>query len=256
MNPVVCACCLALLATACTVNGKTYGLGGSTSSTSMTSSPSSTSGVATGDDDDGDKYRGATKYGYGPADPWAGVDGDHPRANAKADVWVLRGDDYDCSAAHDHCIDPLVWFTARGRDLRRGLPQVVGMAEFGGDLRVYGPVNSTSGTLTDEDFTAYRTVPATKANLAAGTLVVALSRSSGKLQSATHAFEASWWIGEVEDLNAEGGYFTLKNRDDVYELWGARTVVLTWKPGGKVTIVGGKPKDQLAVRAADVYLPD
>jgi hypothetical protein len=256
MKHVLCSCCLAILTCACTVNGKTYGLGGGHAGASTVAGSTSPGDSATTDDDDGDKYRGATKYGYGPADPWLGVDGDHPRANDNAESWVLRGDPYDCNAAHDHCIDPLVWFTARGADLRRGLPQVVGMGQFGNDPHVvYGPVNSTTGPRYDDDFTAYRTVPATKANLAAGTLVVVLSRSAGKLSSATHAYESSWWVGEVEEINAEGGYFTLKHRDDVFELWGARAVVLTWKPGGKVTIVGGKKRDQLAVRASDVYLP-
>jgi hypothetical protein len=191
------------------------------------------------------------------------VAGDQPKLipHERADYWKLRGDEYACTAAHDHCIEPMAWFTIRETDLQRGLPKPVTMNVFGAEHEnhghLYGPVNGRGGNSYGSDpFTAYRTVPATKANIGVGTLVIALDRSSGKLASAEHAFGATWWLGEVEEIDIEGGFFKLKDRDDVFKLWGARPVVLMWKPGGKVQIVGKLPRDKMTVKATDVFLPD
>ncbi len=270
---------LAILIGACVVNGKSYGPGGgggtgnagggggggSTAANSPSSSGSSSGFGEIGDHGDagaGDKYWGARRYGAGPADPWLAVAGDQPKLipHERADYWKLRGDEYDCTAAHDHCLEPMVWFTVRDRDLERGLPRNVTQAVFGTEREnqshLYGPVNERGTFYGGDPFTAYRTVPATKTNIGVGSLVVALDRSAGRLGSAIHAFSASWWIGEVEEIDLEGGFFKLEDRDDVFKLWGARPVVLMWKPGAKVQVVGKQPRDKLAVTAAETFAPD
>lgn len=271
---------IAILATACMINGKSIGPGsggGTTSGNSgnssgnSSSSGNSTSSATSGDTGDigdrgdagaGDKYWGARKYGLGPSDPWLAVAGDQPKLipHERADYWKLRGDEYACTAAHDHCIEPMAWFTLRESDLKRGLPKTVSMNVFGTENEnhghLYGPVNGRGDSYGGDPFMAYRTVPATKTNIGVGTLVIALDRSAGKLASAEHAFGATWWLGEVEEIDIEGGFFKLKDRDDVFKLWGARPVVLMWQKGGKVQLVGKKTRDQLAVKATDVFLPD
>ena len=260
---------IAILAAACMINGKSVGPGGGTTTPGSSSAGDSSSGNTTassgggdqGSPGDGDKYRGARKYGYGPADPWLAVAGDQPKLlpHDKADYWKVRGDDYDCSAAHDHCLEDMVWFTIRESDLKRGLPKLVAQNIFGaeGNDHLYSAVNGRGGAAYGGDgFMAYRTVPATKTNIGVGSLVVALDRQAGKLGSAQHAYEATWWIGEVEEIDLDGGFFKLKDRDDVFKLWGARPVVLIWQRGGKVQIVGNKKRDQLAVKPTDVFLPD
>lgn len=266
---------IAILASACTINGKSYGPGtgggGNTSSgggsTASSPAPSGTGsdpyagGRDQGSSGDGDKYRGARRYGYGPADPWLVVDGEQPKLlpHDKAEYWKVRGDDYDCSAAHDHCLEDMVWFTIRKSDLERGLPKPVAQNIMGteGNDHLYGAVNGRGANFYGGDaFSAYRTVPATKTNIAVGSLVVALDRKDGKLRSASQAHEATWWLGEVEEIDLEGGFYKLKDRDDVFKLWGARPVVLMWQKGGKVQIVGNKKRDQLAVKPADTFVPE
>lgn len=270
---------LVALVSACVVNGKSYGpgSGGGTSSnnnggggtTIATSNPGSTgSDTGFGDLGDhgdpaaGDKYWGARRYGAGPADPWIAVAGDQPKlvAHERADYWKLRGDDYACTAAHDHCIEPMAWFTARESDLQRGLPRNVTMHVFGTERdnqsHLYGPVNGRADFYGGDPFVAYRSVPATKANIGVGSLVVALDRSAGPLRSAEHAFGATWWIGEVEEIDLEGGFFKLKDRDDTFKLWGARPVVMMWKPGGKLQLVGKQPREKLAVKANETFAQD
>lgn len=267
---------IAIIAAGCMVNGKSLGPGGGGNTAnggggSTTSSDrGGTAGTSgdlgdigdRGDSGAGDKYWGARKYGGGPADPWMAVAGDQPKLipHERADYWKLRGDDYDCTAAHDHCLEPYVWFTISETDRKRGLPKPVAQAVFGTEHErqdhLYGPVNGRADGYGGDPFVAYRTVPATTTNIAVGTLVIALDRSAGALRSAEGANGATWWIGEVEEIDLDGGFFKLKDRDDMFKLWGARPVVLMWKPGGKVQIVGGKSRDQLAVKAADTFKPE
>ena len=49
--------------------------------------------------------------------------------------------------------------------------------------------------------------------------------------------------------------YKLKGYDDTLPLEGARVAVLVWKENTKVKILGGKQRDQLAVKASDVFLP-
>jgi hypothetical protein len=204
------------------------------------------------------QYAKLPAYPTAPADPWRGVSGDQPKrwTAEAARHWVIRGNEYDCSAARDHCLDPDAWFVVRNSDLKKPTA-AVGWEVFGADGMPASAGNARHyGVGSETEWTAFRTVPATKANIAAGFAVVALDRSAGKLTSGVGSHDASWIYGIVDEVDLDGGFYTLKDRSDTFKLWGARVVVLTWKPGGKVQIVGGKKRDQLAVKPADVFKPD
>lgn len=49
--------------------------------------------------------------------------------------------------------------------------------------------------------------------------------------------------------------YQIEGYEDTLILSGARVAVLQWKPGGKVAIIGNRPRNQLGVRAQDVFLP-
>lgn len=243
---------IAILVSGCSINGKSYGPGASSAS-----SPSqSTSGfepTAQGPADG--QYHKLPPYSTEPADPWVAVVGDQPKrwSADDADHWVVRGNDWDCSAAHDHCLDKDAWFIVRDRDLERELTSAT--------VHVFGPeepaiaANARSNRVGDP-YTAFRTVPATKANMVVGATVVGLGRDTPALGSGQHAVDASWNYGTVEEVDFDVGVYKLKGARDTARLTGARVVVLSWHPGGKVKIVGAHKREQLAVKSADVFLPE
>ena len=254
-------------ATGCTVNGKTFGpttpLGGSTSSSSGSTREPGTLGSGFAADDpapaDG-QYHKLPPYPAAPADPWAAVSGDQPKrwSADDADHWVVRGNDGDCSAAHDHCLDKDTWFIVRDRDLERARDNTINASAT---VHVFGPEGpaqaaNTGSNRVGDPYTAFRTVPATKANLAPGAIVIGLPRDTPTLGSGQHAVNASWSYGIVEDVDFEIGTYKFKGAGDTSRLTGARVVVLSWHEGEKLKIVGGKKRDQLAVKASDVFLPD
>jgi hypothetical protein len=253
------------LGAGCTINGKAYGPGASKpsggSTTSTSSAPTREPGTlgsgfeATEAGPPDGVYHKLPPYPSAPADPWAAVDGDQPRrwSAEDADHWVVRGNEGDCSAAHDHCLVKDAWFVVRDRDLERELTSAT--------VHVFGPeepavaVNARSNRVGDP-YTAFRTVPATRANMVVGATVVGLSRETPGLGSGQHAVEVYWNYGTVEDVDFDVGVYKLKGARDTAWLTGARVVVLSWHPGGKVKIVGARKRDQLAVKTADVFLPD
>ncbi|MEO7093940.1 MAG: hypothetical protein ABI175_11865 [Polyangiales bacterium] len=267
---------IGIIAAACTINGKSYspggggGGGGGTSPTAPTTTTDSSGTTRSANGNqvgypaaepapaDGQFHR-LPPYPAAPADPWRAVSGDQPKRwpEDMARYWIIRGNEYDCSAAHDHCIDPDAWFVVRNNDLQRLSYASVGWEVLGpngtpasaGNARHYGVGSET-------EWTAFRTVPATKTNIAPGSAVIALDRGAGKLTNGVQSHDASWTYGVVDEVDLDGGFYTLKDRADSYKLWGARVVVLSWKPGGKVQIVGNKKRDQLAVKPTDVFLPE
>jgi hypothetical protein len=102
---------------------------------------------------------------------------------------------------------------------------------------------------------AYRTVPATKANLVPGALVIGLPRERGIPRSGIAAVETAWLFGPLEYVDYDLGVYRIKDAPDTLPLEGARVAVLQYREGGKVEIVGNKRRDQLAVSPNDVFLP-
>jgi hypothetical protein len=263
----------AVMTTACTVNGKSYGPG-SSSTTTPTSNNSNDSapqaeqrpqtGVPTSSmsmserstlhaPDEGSNT-GLPAYPSAPQDPWLAVDGDQPKRRAR-EQWTVRSTDGDCSAAHDHCLEPDAWFIVQKAELARDKYVAASVALFGPEGGTLYPGN-TRAQWVRENFIAYHTVPATKANMVPGAIVFGIGRPTVIPSSGTDAVGMSWQYGVLESVDLDVGVYTLKGASDTLMLPGARVAVLTWTPGGKVEIVGGKAKNQLAVTAKDVFLPE
>ena len=253
---------LAVLISACTINGKSYGPGSSSSKSNDASS--SSAGNSSSNSGAGEAKKpysfndGLAPYPTAPADPWIAVQGDQPTRwpEEAADHWKVRSDQHDCNAKADHCLQKDAWFFVRDRDVERYMPATAGWAVFDHEGKAAHAWNGRGVTPGPSEFTAFRTVPATKSNIKVGTAVIALPRDAGKLGSEVDSHNATWYYGFVEEVDHDGGFFTIKNKQDSFKLWGARVIVLQWKPGGKVETVNGFQRNNMAVKASDVYLPE
>jgi hypothetical protein len=246
---------VSILFSACTLNGRSIGPG-STSTSSATASGSP--GRPNEDEPPGahDSHNGMPQYASAPQDPWLAVDGDQPKKRPLP-RWHARDTEGDCSAAHDHCFEPDMWFLVQDADMRRAAdrPEIQSsVATFSSEGTLYA--GNISGTWVRENFVAYHTVPATKATLVPGATVFGLVRPKHIPANGVDAITLGWYMGTVESVELDIGVYTLKGYSESMWLSAARIPVLKWKPGGKVEVIGNKPKDQLAVRAADVFLPE
>lgn len=247
---------LAVALGACATGHKGYAPGDEHATTSPRESvPGSTQAVAAKADP---AYAKLPPYPTAPADPWRGVVGDLPRrwSEDRAAHWTIRGDAFECSAAHDHCIDPDAWFVVRNEVYERSLPAPVAWEVFGPDGRPATATNARHYDVgADPEWRAFRTVPATRTNLARGASVITLDAGAAKPTSGVASHDAAWVYGLVDEVNLDGGTFTLANHEGAYPLWAARIVVLTWEPSGKVKIVGGKQRGELGVKASETFTP-
>ena len=214
-------------------------------------------------------------YATAPADPWVAVVGDQPkRMSALAAYrWRAREDEFACTAAHDHCLPADTWFFEWDdhRENTNRYAYVYGFMEPIKEADPYNPVAFRSesflvlpGNLrapparsnTHElAFTAYRTVPAAKKNLIPGALVMVMSFPAKHPDAGIEAFRISWLTGIVDHVDRDLGFVFLVGRTDPLWISAARVPVLSWRPGGKVTIISGAKRDQLAVSVSEVSLP-
>ena len=188
-----------------------------------------------------------------PADPWAGVRGDLPATFddvVTADRrWEVRPQDLACTAARDHCLPALAWLWVSSHALGPVHPaHVVAFTPAGPTT----PNGLRWGWIDPAPYTAYRTVPATRRNLAAGAIAVAYP---GGFPTDTAAAYMPWTIGTVERVDWDLGFVFFEGDGEPHMLTGTRVAVLSYAPGGKVTIVGGKARDQLAVAPNELILP-
>jgi hypothetical protein len=272
-----------LALSACVVNGRSYGPGGS--STTPPSTPASQPRPAAGQpqpapgeprptpaDDRSELYTADGRvredaryykeppYLSEPADPWAAVVGDQPlRWSAEAaGHWTVRANEDVCTARRDHCLVKDTWFFVRPSDLERQAQNPI--VKVTAAVGVFGPDGparpwNCNSNVHGANLIAYRTVPATKANLVPGALVIGLTRERGIPRTGIASVEAFWAFGPLESVDYELGVYQIKNYGDTLPLEGARVAVLQYKEGGRVEILGTKRRDQLAVRAADVFMP-
>lgn len=223
-------CLFAALCTACTINGKSYG--------------PTTSGGGTVDSSNEGADTASPPYPNAPQDPWIAVKGDQPTRRSN-DKWIPSSTKGDCTGAHDHCFEPDVWLLVWKENIGNPFAR----------LAVFGPSGPIAGEGSG-DYTVYRTVPATHANMVPGTLVFGLPRPLAVPDSLAEAVYTRWVFGVVTSVEADVGVYRIEGYQDSFLLSAARVAVLQWKPGGKVEIIGNKRRDQLAVRASDVFLPD
>jgi hypothetical protein len=244
---------LALVACGVKVNGKSYGLGGSSNSSSGSSgsSGSSSSGnSASESSDEAPRYAAPSSQCYmmtrdgdhppilsSPADPWLAVSSDKPVDLEHRSLTMWQAGD-DCSAQHDHCLRDCIWFTD---DTRRG--DEPGQS----NLAIYGQ-GQVSVVLSGAPM--YRTVPATKRMLTRGAIVVALRE-----MQATPASDYDWQIGTLDRVDWKAETMYMVGSNNPYRLSSTRVAVLSWREGGKVEIVGGRKRNELAVRTDELFLP-
>ena len=110
--------------------------------------------------------------------------------------------------------------------------------------------------LHEEAVTAYRTVPATTRNLVPGALVMVMPFPAKHPASGLRPYQISWITGIVDRVDRELGFVYLVGRTEPAWISSTRVAVLSWRLGGKVTILGGLKRDQLAVSVGEVTLPD
>ncbi|MBA3819483.1 MAG: hypothetical protein H0X17_11365 [Deltaproteobacteria bacterium] len=263
---VIAAGLVAGVATGCVVNGKSYGPGSSNPPPQAmppahgTAAPAASGGEPslgagfepTAASPAGGHYAKYAPYSSAPVDPWAGVDGSGPRRRANRD-WIVRGDAADCSAARDHCLAPDAWFLVRASDHANRRQTIANVNVFGPDQPL-GAANAR-GRYHGEAYVAYRTVPATRANFVPGAVAFGLERPHTQPGNGQAAVELTWWYGVVESVDPDVGVYKLQGYGDTLLLSGARVGVLTWQPGQPVQILGGRRRDQLAVRAQDTFAP-
>jgi hypothetical protein len=203
-------------------------------------------------------------YPTQPSDPWHAVANDRPAALPlpekrlnKASVYARR-ETTTCDGAHDHCFRDCTWIV---RD-----PREEGVRTFYGipaHLRPDGIWSRPSAEFNyrysngefDYDikpkYDAYRTVPATKRMLAEGKLVAVHE----KVPTTEHEAIEPWRFGKVREIDWEKQTVALIGSPDVYPLAATRVVVLSYHDGGKVEIVDGRKKTELAVKASETFAP-
>lgn len=262
---------IVIVLSACTINGKAYGPGASAPSTVPASNASSAPASTGGGDQRSDLYTADGRvredaryykeqgYASAPADPWAGVANDQPVRWATPDRWVLRETPAECTAKLDHCLVKEAWFVVnddhlQGKKQRSGVELIDTRWQVYGGEEFLSPANTTFQGPRKGNLTAYRTVPATRHNMAPG--VIAIGLPHGIIPAHARAsYELGWTYGIVEEVDFDIGVYRLKGDSDTRPLAGARVAVLAWRAGEKVQILGGKRRDQLAVQPADVFLP-
>ena len=155
----------------------------------------------------------------GAADPWAAIDSaGQPRAQPdRAPLEAVPS--VPCDAAHDHCLRPWAWFTLDGNR-----PMVV--RRVGDAFKLVNAIDDYTD-LTAKDY-AYRTVPATAANLAPGGLVFFRHHPP---PHEGDAHREPWESGTVATVNPAAGTFTVRGDSRSYALAAARVAVVRWFPG-------------------------
>jgi hypothetical protein len=170
-----------------------------------------------------------------PAAPAMGVDGDAPATfddtRERDQRWEVNpATDVECTAERDHCLPPLAWFWIHeGETTPTGHAHAVAFTPE-------GPTSPTGARahINQDGYTAYRTVPATAANLVPGAFVVVHPEPFPATPA--DAFDR-WTFGTVERVDWELGFvFFAKNRDPRF-ISSARVAVLRYRPGEKVTAV-------------------
>ncbi len=270
---------VAVLATggcAVKLNGKSYGPGaespggGSSSRGTSASGPSSGSGSrAPASESDAaraareeaerqayEKKKEPEAYPTQPADPWAAVAGDQPITidDDQQHYFRVRDDAFACTAKVDHCFPTRTWLVVQDGDARITSQAALHGIDPKGD-EVLPVFTRGDGHLNAESFTAYRSVPATRKNLVPGAQVFVLPFPTEHPGSAMDAFNRTWTAGVVERVDWDMGFVFVKGQPKQFWITSARVGVLSWRPGGKVAIVGGGTRDSIKVSASEVIVP-
>jgi len=187
-----------------------------------------------------------------PVDPWIGVNGNNPMTFDDhvefGKRWEVRTQQVQCTAMRDHCLPPIAWMWIHMGD-RSPVKDahIVAFTPEGPSSPHYAKAHINS-----DPFTAYRTVPATRGNLVAGVLAAAHPKAIP--DDPIEAFNL-WSFGTVERVDWDLGFVWFVGSKEPRFITASRVAVLSYAPGGTVTILGGKQRTELAVAPADVILP-
>lgn len=187
-----------------------------------------------------------------PVDPWVGVNGDKPVTFDDhveyGKRWQVRTQQVQCTAMRDHCLPPIAWMWIHQGD-RSPVKDahVIAFTPEGASSPHYAKAHINS-----DPFTAYRTVPATRGNLVAGVLAAAHPKAIPG--DPVEAF-GLWGFGTVERVDWDLGFVWFVGSKEPRFITASRVAVLSYVPGGSVSILGGKQRNELAVAAEDVVVP-
>jgi hypothetical protein len=263
---------LAVVAAGCAMkmNGKAVGFGGGDSASASPGGGGSSSSDTTASASDGEEssdpqarghYKNYPRYLEAPADPLLSVKDGKPVVIEATDWQVRASEGTECTAVRDHCIDPRTWFYEDdiSRDGKNKSARRVVLGTFTTE-GVEGPHNSRSVGILNENnpYTAYKTVPATRKNIEKGTLVVAMAYPAVTPAHGASPFDDIWWhIGVIDHIDWDlMKVYLVGAEDESIAIAATRVAVLSYRPGEKVVILGGKKSNEIQVKAADVILPD
>lgn len=185
-----------------------------------------------------------------PASPWTGVAKGQPVQVAfRFDRWWIRDESLTCTAALDHCLPAHAWFWVRdepGSSTARAALPIVFTSEGPKRPRPLHPIQA-------QPYLAYRTVPATKKNLAAGARVFAFRDKP--LPPDTAQVYDEWQMGVVDRVDWDLGFVFIKDIERPFFLTASRVAVLSYDKEHGVQIVDGMARDKIAVAAGDVIVP-
>ncbi len=269
---------LALAACGVKVNGKSYGPGGGGTSSGgggSTATPgggetAAAGGGGTGGGDAGDSaspgdsdqpqyapaptacYQGnkvAPPYSLTPVDPWIAVQGDRPASVTNANLPPRA--DADCSALHDHCLRECAWHVASTGDLDTTPTDANVMSPRA--TQGWGGRDISGTELRAKS--AFRTVPATRRHLTPGAIVVALPYPTRLPTGEADGMEVEWSIGTLDRVDWKAGKMFMVGSSNPFWLSVTRVAVLSYREGGKVEILAGRKRTELAVRPDELFLP-
>lgn len=208
-----------------------------------------------------------------PADPWLGVEGEQPRialpkivGGSKYNANIMpRAEVGPCDARHDHCLRDCTWFV-----FWKSISGAV-QGAWRATQWVAPSHFSTTGTFVmphalgryhfneDEDFEAYRTVPATKRLLRPGVKVVVPSQyltESPKLPANEGAAFDVWSVGTLYEVDWDAGTLYLERVKPAVPIAAARVVVLSYAKGSpKLQLAPGFTRDEIVVKPEETVAP-
>ena len=277
---VACGLALSVLATACAVklNGKTYGAGSGAGSspgvgareasvpaTGTSSAPAPTVST-TCTAPTGATWDTQPAVLTRPADPWHAVHGDQPAVVPIAldhrQRILARQDVTTCDAAHDHCLRDCTWLfefdshygAARSRrDARRDV--VAGHFLPDGKIDLPRGGRANDGYPENGNFIAYRTVPATRALLREGALLVVRLEPSESVPRSEADGLGLWQLGVLGEVDWDAQQVYLQRVATPYHLSAVRVAVLTYAKGGAVALAPGLSKADLAIDPEALFRP-
>ncbi len=208
-----------------------------------------------------------------PANPWQAVKDGQPvplpitLASATSAHVFAREEITQCDAVHDHCFRDcswlVEWYGKEPLDNDKQAPmQVAAVASLRPDGYFVTAPTAGPGYPTlngaDDDFIAYRSVPAVKRLLKPGVKVavpdwfqdepIVLPRDEVRAL-------ASWRTGVVRKVDFDKGVLFIKRSTKEWPLSAVRVLVLKYPKGGKVELMEGLSKDEIVVKPDELFLP-